>query len=261
MRIKVLVENTLSRPDLICEHGLSLYIEVDGMKILFDAGQTDAFAQNAEKMGVDLRAVDLAILSHGHYDHGGGMLHFLQINDHAPLYIHEKAFHRHFNGAEKEIGLDPALEWHPRVIRTKDQMMLSPHLQLCTCNERIALYPLSNEQMNRMEGDRILPDSFCHEQYLLIEGEGKRILISGCSHKGVLNLLSWLQPDILIGGFHWKNLWPEGEGQLHIWAEELKKFSARLFTCHCTGEAVYGFLKSILGNQLDYLSNGLEWIL
>ena len=78
MQIKVLMENTSVRPDLICEHGLSLYLEVCGRKILFDAGQTDAFAENAAKMGVDLKKVDAAILSHGHYDHGGGMLRFLE---------------------------------------------------------------------------------------------------------------------------------------------------------------------------------------
>lgn len=260
MQIKVLMENTSVRSDLICEHGLSLYLEAGGKRILFDAGQTDAFAENAAKMGVDLKKVDAAILSHGHYDHGGGMLRFLEINAHAPLYIHERAFERHFNGTEKEIGLHPALRQHPRIIRTRDQFEISPHLQLCALNARKAIYPLSNEHMNRLEGERMLPDLFEHEQYLVIHENGRRIVISGCSHKGVLNLLSWLQPDILIGGFHWKHLQREGEGkaQLHSLAEELRKFPARLYTCHCTGEGAYQFLQPILGDQLSYLSTGME---
>lgn len=259
MHLKVLMENTLCRNDLICEHGLSLYLEAGDKRILFDAGQSDAFAKNAEVLGIDLSSIDLAILSHGHYDHGGGMEAFLKINDHAPLYVHEKAFGRHFSGTEREIGLSPALAFHPRVIQTGDHYALNSSLALCTCNEKAPLYSLSNEHMNRMEGKELIPDLFFHEQYLLIEEDGKRILISGCSHKGVLNLLSWLQPDILIGGFHWKHLTGEGESalQLNEYAHALKQFPTRLYTFHCTGEAAYQYLKPLLGDQLSYLSTGM----
>ena len=258
MKLTVLIENTASREDLICEHGLSLYLEAAGKRILFDAGQSDAFAGNAARLGVDLKNVDLAILSHGHYDHGGGMAAFLSINDHAPLYAHEKAFGRHFSGSEREIGLSPALPAHPRLCRTGDVFPLSKGLTLLSCNEKRPLYPLSNEHMHRMEGTELAPDPFFHEQYLLIEEKGKRILISGCSHKGVLNLLSWLQPDILIGGFHWKHLTGEGESarQLNAYAQALKQFPARLYTCHCTGEAAYRHLKPLMGEQLSYLATG-----
>ena len=73
MRITALVENTSARPELIAEHALSLYIESNGYKILFDMGASDAFVQNAKVLGIDLNTVDFAVLSHGHYDHGGGM--------------------------------------------------------------------------------------------------------------------------------------------------------------------------------------------
>lgn len=262
MKLKVLMENTCIREELACEHGLSLYIEAGGKNILFDAGQTGVFAENAEKLSVDLKNVDLAILSHGHYDHGGGIERFLTINDHAPLYIHERAFEGHFNGNEKNIGIAAALQQHPRVILTGNQHRLNEHLLLCTCNFQKAKYPFSNERMMRLEEGAFMPDLFEHEQYLLIEEEGKRILISGCSHKGVLNLLSWLQPDILIGGFHWKHLLPEGEGKerLEYLAGELKKFPAKLYTCHCTGEAAYYFILPLLSGQLEYLSTGMELI-
>ena len=80
MRIVTLVENTSRRQDLTAEHGLSLYIETGSHKILFDAGQSAAFADNAEKLGIDLTQADLAVLSHGHYDHGGGLGKFLETN-------------------------------------------------------------------------------------------------------------------------------------------------------------------------------------
>ena len=72
MIITSLLENTTSRSGIAAEHGLSLYIETATHRILFDMGQTDLFARNAEALGVDLTHVDLAVLSHGHYDHGGG---------------------------------------------------------------------------------------------------------------------------------------------------------------------------------------------
>ena len=80
MKVQVLLENTSLSEALKAEHGLSLYIETGKHKILFDMGQTDAFADNAEKMGIDLSQVDFAILSHGHYDHGGGLKYFMEIH-------------------------------------------------------------------------------------------------------------------------------------------------------------------------------------
>lgn len=84
MRITVLIENTCKRSDLNAEHGLSLFIETGGLRILFDTGASRAFADNAAQLGIDLRSVDMAILSHGHYDHGGGIARFLELNFHAP---------------------------------------------------------------------------------------------------------------------------------------------------------------------------------
>ena len=118
MKIITLLENTACSAQLVCEHGLSLYIETGNRKILFDAGQSDAFANNAERLGVYLKAVDLVILSHGHYDHGGGLGRCLEINDYAPVYLSKHAFEPHYNGREKYIGLDPALQKNNRLIFT-----------------------------------------------------------------------------------------------------------------------------------------------
>ena len=109
MRIVTLIENTSCQASLCCEHGLSLYIETGKHRILFDAGQTGAFADNAEKLGIDLRTVDLAVLSHGHYDHGGGLKRFLEINHTAPVYLSRNAFGAYYNGTQKYIGLDSAI--------------------------------------------------------------------------------------------------------------------------------------------------------
>ena len=96
MKITSLIENTSQR-GLPVEHGLSLYIESGGKHILFDMGQSALFAENAERLGVSIRDVDVAVISHGHYDHGGGLQTFLSLNEKAKVYIHQKAFEPHYS--------------------------------------------------------------------------------------------------------------------------------------------------------------------
>ena len=94
MKLTVLTENT-SRYGLPAEHGLSLYIEANGRKMLFDMGQTGLFAENAQALGIDLSLVEFAVISHGHYDHGGGLKRFLEMNSKAPVYISSRAVGGH----------------------------------------------------------------------------------------------------------------------------------------------------------------------
>ena len=146
MNVKVLVENTSLSPAYRCEHGLSLYIETRNHKVLFDMGQGNLFLENAERMGVDIEAVDIAILSHGHYDHGGGIETFLKRNARAILYAHADVFQPHCarreDGRIDDIGLDSTIALNPRiqaprrVLRIDDELCIFsgvvPH-RLFTC--------------------------------------------------------------------------------------------------------------------------------
>lgn len=259
MLIRVLMENS-ALEGFVAEHGLSLYIEINGKKILFDAGQTDAFAANAAKLGVDLAQVDLCVLSHGHYDHSGGLMRFLQINDHAPVYMHRRAVEPHYNGTVKYIGMDEKLIGHPQIVYTDDEFELGDGLRLCTCNALAAGCPASARGMTVKCGEDFLQDSFDHEQYLVIEEDGKRIVISGCSHKGILDIVKWLQPDVLVGGFHFVKLDPEGEDRAFM-EEAARQLLARdciYYTGHCTGEAAFAFLKERMGDRLHAIPAGAE---
>ncbi len=258
MKIIALMENTAARPDLLCEHGLSLYIEALGRRILFDAGQSEAFADNAAALGADLTKVDLAILSHGHYDHSGGLMRFLSMNDTAPLYMNERAFSDCWHGEDHYIGVDQTLKGSDRLHLTGDVHRICEGLTLLTCNDMERRYPLSGKGLTIRQADGTFEqDQFLHEHYLLIEENGKRVLVSGCSHKGILNIMQWLKPDILIGGFHFMKLDPILDRErLKASAEELMAYDTDYYTCHCTGEAQFEALGQWMGARLRYLRTG-----
>lgn len=255
MKFITLIENTAAKEKLAVEHGLSLYIEACGKKILFDAGQSIAFASNAEALGVDLSAVELAVLSHGHYDHSGGLKAFLEINDHAPLYLSRHAFEGHYNASGDDIGVDKAIQSSGRLVSCGEICEIAPGLTLCSCNDRERSVPLDHAGLQMDGEDGLCPDDFRHEQYLLIEEEGKQILISGCSHKGILNIARWFQPDVLIGGFHFMKMDPEDPG-LKEAARALLELPTVYYTGHCTGEAQFARLKEWMGDRLHYISAG-----
>lgn len=263
MRIWVLMENSALDDRFVAEHGLSLYIEANGKRILFDAGQTDAFAHNAQSLGVDLSSVDLCVLSHGHYDHSGGLMRFLEINSHAPVYMHRRAVEPHYNGTVKYIGVSESLIGHPRVAYTEDSLDLGAGMLLSTCNHLASGCPASARGMTVKCGETFEQDSFDHEQYLIIEENGKRIVISGCSHKGILSIVRWLKPDVLIGGFHFVKLDPAGEDTafLEAAASSLLEQNCLYYTGHCTGDAAFSFLKARMGERLQAMPAGTEIIL
>lgn len=256
MRIITLLENTTCREDLCCEHGLSLYIETGKHRILFDAGQTEAFADNAQALGIDLSKVDFCILSHGHYDHGGGLKKFLEINKTAPVYLHKDAFMPHYNGAEKYIGLDQTLLDHPRLIFAENTTQLAPGITLESGTIPLP-HPIDPAGLTVLENGILQPEDFRHEQYLIIGEEGKRVCFSGCSHRGILNIAAHFRPDVLIGGFHFMKLTPETDSRrLTASAQELLQFPTTYYTGHCTGAAAYDFMKPIMGDRLNPIPTG-----
>jgi len=256
MKITCLVENTACSPSFAAEHGLSLHIETENRRLLFDMGQTAAFAENAALLGIDLGAVDTAVLSHGHYDHGGGMARFLEINQHAPVYHSGLAFGGHWHG-EKYIGLDQALLGHERLRPVKDTLCLGDGITLRGGKSMACVHPIDSAGLTVMREGAHVPESFDHEQYLIIEEHGRRVVISGCSHRGIANIVAWLRPDVLVGGFHlMKKSLPDDAAELDALAEELLHSGATFYTGHCTGEAAYAYLKERMGNKLHYLRAG-----
>lgn len=258
MKIVTLVENTSEKNELQPEHGLSLYIETESCRILFDAGETRAFAKNAEKLGVDLAAVDLVVLSHGHKDHSGGLMHFLSANDRARVYLQKSALGEHYGSQGDYIGLDDALKASPRLRFVKEREQIGAGLTLIAGSCLPEIQPIDPAGLT--VGPDRLPDPFFHEQYLLIEEAGKRVLFSGCSHRGILNIVDYFRPDVLIGGFHFFKQEPESPMVLGA-AEKLLEYPTVYYTGHCTGTGQYAVMKKRMADRLFYLSTGTEIVL
>ncbi len=254
MKITVLCENYVKNKGLTAEHGLSLYIESLGKNILFDMGQTDVFLKNSEKLGIDIKSINAAVLSHGHYDHGGGATEFLKANKTSPLYINEDAFGKYYS-KNGYIGLDESLKKDNRVVLTKKEKKIFDFVSLYSA-ENIPLLEKHNSfgLLKETEGENV-QDDFLHEQYLLVEENGKRILISGCSHRGILNIMNFFKPDIFVGGLHLSSLEYDSKELMNI-SEKLSSYETVYYTCHCTGIEQYGMLKQILKNKIQYINCG-----
>ncbi|MCI1904265.1 MAG: MBL fold metallo-hydrolase [Enterococcaceae bacterium] len=268
MKITALVENTTNMPNIKAKHGLSLYIETEKHKILFDMGSGARLLANAKRLKIDLKKVDLAILSHGHVDHGGALAAFLKINQQAQVYVQEHVFAPHYQkmlGIKIPVGIDPALENSTRIHKLAD---------FCEIDQGIVVFshiaadnpaPRSNKNLYEMRNGRIVPDDFSHEQYLLLREKEKNYLISGCAHKGIANIMKAADRrsvsgiDYCISGFHLYNpitRKKEPAESLENTAAALSKYSTIFYTCHCTGKYAYRYLKTQLGEQLRYLACG-----
>lgn len=264
MKISVLCENTNISPYYFYEHGLSLYLESKNKKILFDFGQTDLCFENARLMNIDLSEVDIAILSHGHYDHSGGLKKFLEINSNAKIFINKNALGEYYNVEKKYIGLEKTL-WenllnNPQVIFVDNYFEIEKDIELYSCNEEN--FEIETYGLCEKKEDGFIPEKFIHEQYLLLKEDDKKILISGCSHKGIINLIKYFKPDYLIGGFHLMKLdLCEDEKKLKNIAEELLKYKSKYYTCHCTGLSQYDFIKNIMKNKIEYICAGKEFFI
>lgn len=259
MRVTVLCENTALCDHFYAEHGLSLFVETRQDHFLFDMGQTDVFSKNAAQLGISLKDAEFAVLSHGHYDHTGGLALFLEQNKTAPVYISGQAFAPFYNADQKFIGTPSHYQSNTQIKLTDDLKIINERIALFSCNGLNRPFPFPAFGLTIKAGKEQIDDPFYHEQYLLLRENGKRILISGCSHKGVLNLMNWFRPDILIGGFHTMKVDPETkETQKYLsdFANQLLRYDAVYYTGHCTGEEQFAFLKSIMKDHLQAIHSG-----
>ena len=274
MRIINLVENEMGETGCEAAHGLSFYVETANHKMLFDTSPSEVVLRNAQKLGVDLTAVDTVILSHGHYDHSGGILSFVQFNPKAKIYMQHNAGGEYyaFDGEDKGfryIGIDKKILLLPQVQLLKGDTKIDDELQVFTVDNRVFPLPSTNKRLCELCSGQYIQDQFRHEQNLLLTTGGKKILLCGCAHNGILNVMETLErkfgnamlPDLVIGGFHLMKRTEFSEtdtAEVTEIANRLRAYKAHFATCHCTGLPVFTQMKEIMGEQLSYVRSGDE---
>ncbi len=275
MRIISLIENTEGEKKVTAAHGLSFYVETKAHRLVSDLGPSGETLDNAGKLGVDLKSVDIVVLSHGHYDHSGGIMSFARINPGAAIYMQESADGEYYASGLGEdgeviyryIGIDKDIANLPQVRKINGNFRIDDELELITVKEFAHRIPFTNKRILKKTQAGYIPDNFAHEHFLVIHEGGRDVLISGCAHSGVLNVMDTYKdlfgkdPYALISGFHLmkKSEYKEEEVlEIQETARKLAGCDTKIYTCHCTGEKAYDIMKDIMGQQLDYIHSGDE---
>ena len=274
MKIINLIENTEGIKGCVFAHGLSFYVETAKHKLLLDLGPSGDTIKNASALGVDLTAVDTVILSHGHYDHSGGIIPFTKVNNSAVIYMQESAIKDYYadDGNEaserfRYIGIDKEIVTLPQVEFLNGGVIIDDELEIFTIQKRSHELPFTNKRLLVYYEDKYLQDDFDHEHFLVIHQDGKSILMSGCAHNGILSILDAYKdkygkaPDMVISGFHLakKTDYSDAEiEEIKTIAKELNKFPTKFVTCHCTGLKAFDVMKTIMGEKLEYIHSGEE---
>jgi 7,8-dihydropterin-6-yl-methyl-4-(beta-D-ribofuranosyl)aminobenzene 5'-phosphate synthase len=275
MKITVLVDNTASaaRQDLAAEHGLSLLLQGAGACILFDAGASPRFLDNARLLGLDMAGVEAAVLSHGHYDHGGGLAAFAAANTKARIYVGRGALEQHFlrvaGPFRRSVGVPgpvlAALGGRTEVV--SDRTEIAEGVFLLPCGRS----PSRTSAFLRKTPAGIMPDDFSHELMLAAVDRGELAVFTGCSHSGIMEMIGVARATFpgmpvraVIGGLHLTNPATRkligttesvtGIGRTLAEDTEVRK----VYSGHCTGDAAFDLLKREMGGKLEKLQTGMR---
>ena len=217
IRITMLVENSVHRQGLVAEHGLSFHVQCGEHGLLFDTGQTDLAVINAETLRLPLDRVEAIVLSHGHYDHTGGIPAMLEVVPEARIYLHPAAFENKYSrnqaGLSREIGMSDCVVQAIRrraggFIETTTRTEIVEGVFATGEIPRATAYEDAGGAFF-LDAENIRTDSLIDDQALVIDLGHSVILLLGCAHSGVVNTLNYVRHltggkpvSAVIGGLH-----------------------------------------------------------
>lgn len=274
MKVNVLIENTECE-GLCAEHGLCLCVEYNDKKYLIDSGASNLFLKNADSMGIDLDKIDMAFLSHAHYDHSGGYPDFFERNTHAKVYLQKASKNRQYfkiaGPIKKYIGIpegtldkyENRFEFVDGAAKIDEGIYIVPH-STAGIIERA-----KHTHMCVVVDGKTQYDDFSHEQTVVFEDEDGLVCFNSCSHSGVDIVIEEVKkafPDkkikAYIGGFHMMGIMGinscsyDKKDVLEVANKLLHTSDAKFYSGHCTGLVAYKWLEEVLEDRLEALRPG-----
>lgn len=251
LKVTILVENTVGVPlGLLSEWGLSILLDFGDERILFDTGEQGNLINNAQILGHDLRQIDRVILSHGHYDHTGGLLKFLLLRGRVPVYAHPDLFTGHYGRAlsgqsDKYLGVPFRTEqlesagaefhWHRESLQLRPRLWLSGEIPRITSFERV-----EDRLVEHKEGQAV-HDTIPDDLSLFYVTDQGLVIILGCAHAGMVNIVEHAKRvtgesrvRAIIGGTHLGPATTDQQKQTIDYLRGLLNLTC-LAPNHCTG--------------------------
>jgi len=269
--IKILVENTSPLPRFQGEYGFAALVAVDDQQILFDTGSADALMKNAEAGGIDLSSINDLVISHGHFDHTGAVIPFLQTSSSKRVYAHAGIIiprYAVFGDHKRAIGIPFTLQeiksHGAEFIITNEFSEICPGVFVTGEIPRTTDYEDVGGPFYVAVGDRLVPDHIYDDMAVVINHPQGLIVISGCAHAGIINTIEYArlktgQPRVraFIGGTH---LIGASENRITKTIAALKELEAeQIIACHCTGFDAMVSLRNALGDRLIKGETGMNF--
>jgi 7,8-dihydropterin-6-yl-methyl-4-(beta-D-ribofuranosyl)aminobenzene 5'-phosphate synthase len=273
LRITVLVDNSVGAPDMLAEHGLSMLIEADDRRILFDTGQGRVLLNNLAALGVCLAPLDAIVLSHGHYDHTGGLSATLQAGDPSVIFVHPAALNQKYAQHEpppRSIGIPgPSREalntLQERIVWTRSATEIVPGVW-CTGEVPRVHAAEQIEGYFFLDADCRQSDPLVDDQALVVETTRGLVVIAGCAHSGVINTLDHVsklagRDEIfaLAGGLH---LGRASYKQLEETGNAIGRRNVQVLApCHCTGAGAQAYLRGRFHSRVQEVGAGSKLVI
>ena len=268
--LSILVENTVSQEDLRSEHGLSICLETPLGNVLWDTGQSSLFLENAQKMGVEIGKVSYVALSHGHYDHTGGLSAILMLNPHTSIFGHPDIFIQRFvktcdHGCFiKPIGSSVIKEFVRA--RCKALVLSSQPSEIIPGVFLTGEIPRTTKCEDTggnffLDVECTVRDPIMDDQALFFETSHGIVVLLGCAHSGVINTINHVAKltdkdsiYAVIGGMH---LLSASDERLEETAHVLEKYDVQMICpCHCTGERAKTLFRMMFPGRMVDCSTG-----
>jgi len=262
LEIKVVIENMVYKQGFFSEHGLSILIKESGKNILFDTGQSQNVLNNLERLGERVEDVDYIVLSHGHYDHTGGLKYVLEKNHNAKVILKKEALEYKVStstGTARDISFpirETYMKYPNEFIFIEDEYKITDNIKIVGKIEKKFDFE-DDENRLFIQKDKLIKDPFLDELFMTILKDEKINLFTGCAHSGILNILQTAAKinnnaefGIILGGTHLKG---KSDSRIINTLKELEKYKFdKLYVCHCTGIEEYVYLKSKFGEKAEY---------